>query len=55
MLDFYVYLHRRKDNNQVFYVGKGRLDRHKRSRAYKTWKSVVDERKHTASLATWFT
>lgn len=43
MLDFYVYLHRRKDNNQVFYVGKGRLDRHKRSRAYKTWKSVVDE------------
>ena len=25
--DFYVYLHRRKDNNEIFYIGKGRLNR----------------------------
>lgn len=44
MNDYYVYLHLRKDNNTVFYVGEGRLNRcnvtNKRSTI---WKKVVDE------------
>lgn len=39
---FYVYLHRKKSNGQVFYVGKGHgnraFDKHKRSN---WWKSIV--------------
>ena len=40
--NFYVYLHKRKDDNSVFYIGKGRY-----SRAYQTayrnkeWQSIV--------------
>lgn len=41
--DYYVYLHKRKDNGVVFYVGKGRKDRAKRSRKYKNWLEVVKE------------
>lgn len=41
--DYYVYLHKRKDNGVVFYVGKGRKDRAKRSRTYKHWVEVVHE------------
>lgn len=26
--NYYVYLHRRKDNNEIFYVGKGQGSRH---------------------------
>lgn len=41
---FYVYLHRRKTDNKVFYVGKGKnkraFDKTNRSR---WWKSVVDK------------
>lgn len=41
---FYVYLHRRKDNNEVFYVGKGcgrrARTRHKRS---EWWQNVVSK------------
>lgn len=43
MMDYYVYLHRRKDTNEVFYVGHGRLNRayiqHKRSNK---WLSVAN-------------
>lgn len=41
--NFYVYLHKRKDDNSVFYIGKGR-----NSRAYqkryrnKEWQSIVN-------------
>lgn len=39
---FCVYIHRRKDNNQIFYVGQGTLDRPKcRSRKLKLWNEVV--------------
>lgn len=42
--DYYVYVHRRKDNNEIFYVGKGRRNRcmskHYRN---KQWNSVVSE------------
>lgn len=43
MNDYYVYIHKRKDTGEVFYVGQGRLNRafisHKRSAK---WKNVVD-------------
>lgn len=38
---FYVYFHRRKDTNEVFYIGKGTGQRLKRSREYKGWKSIA--------------
>lgn len=38
---FYVYFHRRKDTGEVFYIGKGTDQRYKRSREYKSWKTVV--------------
>lgn len=41
--DYYVYLHKRKDNGEVFYVGKGRGNRawhfHARS---KSWHNIAD-------------
>lgn len=37
MNDFYVYLHSRKSDGVVFYVGKGRRDRYKRSKRSKGW------------------
>ena len=41
---FYVYLHRRKDTNVVFYIGKGTGARsHKRHNRNKNWFRVVDE------------
>lgn len=40
---FYVYLHRRKDDNTVFYVGKGTGNRHTTiSGRSKAWKDVVE-------------
>ena len=42
-MDFYVYIHKKKSNGEIFYVGKGRKSRayqkHSRSRF---WHSVVD-------------
>lgn len=39
---FYVYLHRRADNNEVFYVGKGSGDRIKvKNRRSKWWQNIV--------------
>lgn len=40
---FYVYLHRRKDNNVVFYIGKGSGDRLKTIRKYKSWRKVYED------------
>lgn len=37
MSDFYVYLHSRKSDGVVFYVGKGRRDRYKRPKRSKGW------------------
>ncbi|HPR92425.1 MAG TPA: HNH endonuclease [Candidatus Dojkabacteria bacterium] len=38
----YVYLHRRKDTGEVFYVGEGKIDRVKsRTRKNKKWKEIV--------------
>lgn len=42
--DFYVYLHRRKSDNQVFYVGKGRQYRATtRSNRSRWWHAVADK------------
>lgn len=40
---YYVYLQMRKDNNQVFYVGKGVGDRCKRRKKSKSWNKVFNE------------
>lgn len=43
--DYYVYVHKKKSDNSVFYVGKGRLIResisHKRTQA---WKEAAKEK-----------
>lgn len=42
--DFYVYIHRRADNGQVFYIGKGRLRRsNNRSSRSIFWKRLVSK------------
>lgn len=43
--DHYVYIHRRKDNNTVFYIGHGRLKRKDSSSKTKTknWKKINSE------------
>jgi len=42
--DYKVYLHRRKDNNEVFYVGKGRRWReNSKSNRNKHWHSIVNK------------
>ena len=50
-MDFYVYLHKKKTNGEVFYIGKGRGARawHKHSRN-KFWKSVVEKHGHIVEL-----
>lgn len=41
---YYVYLHRRKDSGEVFYIGKGKNKRHLSSRdRNKDWKRIVNE------------
>lgn len=41
---FCVYLHRRKDNQEVFYIGKGTLSRTKdKTNRSKRWKQIVEE------------
>lgn len=41
--DYYVYLHRRRDNGVVFYIGKGRLSRsHTRIQRSSAWHEVND-------------
>jgi len=44
-LDFYVYVHKRKDNGVVFYVGHGRRDRcnHKGAGKTKDWLKIDNE------------
>lgn len=42
--DYYVYVHRRLDNNEIFYVGSGRANRYKSTNSRsKQWKLTVDE------------
>lgn len=50
-MDFYVYLHKKKTDGEVFYIGKGRGTRawHKHSRN-KFWKSVVEKHGHIVEL-----
>ena len=41
--NFYVYLHKRKDNNSVFYIGKGRNSRaYQKTYRNKEWQSIVN-------------
>lgn len=40
---YYVYLHKRKDNGVVFYVGKGSGERYKRTKRYKNWQKIYNE------------
>lgn len=46
-MNYYVYLHRRRDTGEVFYIGKGRLHRAKKKTASgnrsKQWLAVVEE------------
>lgn len=42
--DYYVYIHRRADNGQVFYIGKGRLRRaNNKSLRSIFWKRLVSK------------
>lgn len=42
--DYYVYIHRRKDNNKIFYVGKGSRNRFKSTNRHNCeWHRVVQE------------
>lgn len=44
MNDFYVYFHKRKDNGEIFYVGKGRKNRaYSNSNRSPSWFRVVEE------------
>ena len=45
MNEHYLYIHRRADNNLVFYIGIGKKDRSKRGDKYrnKNWKAVCKE------------
>lgn len=51
MNDFYVYLHRRKTDNKVFYVGKGRGNRAKiKNGRNSKWKNVVNKHGYTIEI-----
>lgn len=53
-MDFYVYIHRRLDNNSVFYVGKGSGNRaYSGARRNKYWKNITT--KHGYSVEILFT
>jgi len=44
MEKYYVYIHKRNDNHQVFYVGKGSASRHSITHnRNKEWHSVVKD------------
>jgi hypothetical protein len=49
--DYYVYLHRRNDTNEVFYVGKGRGNRawNKSHRSF-WWRSIVNKCDYTVEI-----
>jgi len=42
-MKYYVYLHKRKDNGVVFYVGKGCGNRYKTTRRNKKWLTIKNE------------
>ena len=52
---FYVYVHRRGDNNEIFYIGKGIGNRawDKTSRN-KHWKNVVNKHGYTVEIVQMF-
>ena len=44
MMDFYVYLHHKKDTNEVFYIGKGKEKRaYVKNRRNPYWKNIVNK------------
>ena len=49
--NFYVYLHKRKDTNEVFYIGKGRNKRaYSKSGRSKDWQSIVNHYGYSIEL-----
>jgi len=49
--DYYVYLHRRNDTNEVFYVGSGRDNRaYSKHSRNKQWKAITDSVEYTVSI-----
>ena len=50
-MNFFVYLHRRKSNNKVFYVGKGTRHRHKSLwHRSQHWKNIVNKHGYTIEI-----
>ena len=48
---FYVYIHRKKSNGEIFYVGKGKGDRAwKRDRNNQIWRRIADKHGYTVEL-----
>ena len=55
MKEFYVYVHRRNDTNEVFYVGKGKLRRAwSRGSRNNWWKHIVDKHGYTVEIVEYF-
>ena len=51
MNHFYVYLHKRKDTNEVFYVGKGAKNRaYSTSNRNKYWHNIVNKAGYTVEI-----
>jgi hypothetical protein len=51
MTEFYVYIHTRNDTNAVFYVGKGRGNRHvQRNDRNSWWQNIVNKHGRTATI-----
>jgi len=52
---FCVYIHRRKDNNAIFYVGKGSYHRaHNKSVRNRHWKFIEAKHGRTVEILQWF-
>lgn len=51
MNNFYIYAHYTKDNNELFYIGKGKGDRaYSKKGRNKYWKSVSDKHDYTITI-----
>lgn len=50
MNHFYVYLHKRKDTDEVFYVGKGSGNRAKNTKRNRYWKRIAKKAGYTVEI-----